>query len=129
MTFTRVDEFITSAVHEKEIPGAVLAIANSNELLHCKAFGMAHVEKQIKMTEQTLFDCASLTKVVATATSVFTLLEQGLIDLDDSISYYYPQFIRFHEVVHFLSYNERFHLIHRKKSGIDLLPAFLSISC
>lgn len=111
MTFTRVEEFITSAVYEKEIPGAVLAIANSNEILYCKAFGMAHVEKQVKMTEQTLFDCASLTKVVATAASAFTLLEKGLIDLDDSISYYYPQFIRFHEDVkirHLLTHTSGF---------------------
>lgn len=96
MVYTRVEEFIANAVEEKHIPGAVLAIANGEEMIYCKAFGMAHSEKQIAMTEDTLFDCASLTKVVATAASIFNLLEAGQLDLDDAIAYYFPELTHSH---------------------------------
>ena len=91
MKFSRVEQFIEKAIQNKELPGAVLAIANPKDLLYCKAFGMAHIEQQIPMTEHTIFDCASLTKVVATASSILLLLERGQIELDDSVSYYFPQ--------------------------------------
>lgn len=111
MSLSRVEEFIETAVHNKELPGAVLAVANAEDVLYCKAFGMAHTKQQIPMTEQTLFDCASLTKVTATASSILLLLEQGLIDLDDSISYYFQELKLMHEEVkirHLLTHTSGF---------------------
>ncbi|WP_274308157.1 serine hydrolase domain-containing protein [Solibacillus daqui] len=111
MAYTRVEEFIENAVKVRYIPGAVLAIANSEEMIYCKAFGTAHSEKQIAMTEDTLFDCASLTKVVATAASIFKLLESGQLDLDDAISYYFPELAFFHAGVtvrHLLTHTSGF---------------------
>lgn len=111
MTFSRVERFIESAIQNKDLPGLVLAVANAKDLLYCTAFGMAHVEKQIPMTEQTIFDCASLTKVVATTSSILVLLEHGQIDLDDSISYYFPDLKMRHEEVkirHLLTHTSGF---------------------
>lgn len=111
MSFSRVEEFIETAIHNKELPGAVLAMANAKDVLYCKAFGMAHTEPKIPMSEQTIFDCASLTKVVATASSALLLLEQGLIDLEDSISYYFPELKLMHEEVrirHLLTHTSGF---------------------
>jgi len=111
MSFSRVEEFIETAIQNKELPGAVLAVANAKDILYCKAFGMAHTEPEIPMTEQTMFDCASLTKVTATASAVLLLLEQGLIDLDDSIGYYFPELKLMHEEVrvrHLLTHTSGF---------------------
>lgn len=111
MSFSRVEEFIETAIHNKELPGAVLAVANAKDVLYCKAFGMAHTEVQIPMTEQTIFDCASLTKVTATASSILLLLERGFIDLDDSISSYFPELKQIHEDVkirHLLTHTSGF---------------------
>lgn len=111
MSFSRVEEFIETAIQNKELPGAVLAVANAKDILYCKAFGVAHTEPEIPMTEQTMFDCASLTKVTATASAVLLLLEQGLIDLDDSIGYYFPELKLMHEEVvvrHLLTHTSGF---------------------
>src|SRR5690606_26563353 len=111
MSFSRVEEFIETAIQNKELPGAVLAVANAKDILYCKAIGMAHTETEIPMTEQTKFDCASLTKVTATASAVLLLLEQGLIDLDDSIGYYFPELKLMHEEVrvrHLLTHTSGF---------------------
>lgn len=111
MSFSRVEHFIETAIQNNELPGAVLTVANAKEILYCKAFGMAHIEQQIPMSEHTIFDCASLTKVVATASSVLLLLEQGLIDLDDFISYYFPELKLMHEEVrirHLLTHTSGF---------------------
>ena len=111
MSFSQVDQFIETAIQDKELPGAVLAVTNAKDVLYCKAFGMAHTKQQIPMSEQTIFDCASLTKVVVTASSVLLLLQQGLIDLDDSISYYFPELKLRHEEVrirHLLTHTSGF---------------------
>ncbi|WP_336046171.1 serine hydrolase domain-containing protein [Solibacillus ferritrahens] len=111
MSFSGVDQFIETAIQNKELPGAVLVVANAKDVVYCKAFGMAHIEEQIPMSEHTIFDCASLTKVAATASSVLLLLEQGFIDLDDSISYYFPELILRHEEVrirHLLTHTSGF---------------------
>lgn len=111
MAFSRVEQFIETAIQNKELPGAVLSVANAKDVLYCKAFGMAHTKQQIPMSEQTIFDCASLTKVVATASSVLLLLEQGVIDIDESISYYFSELKEMHEEVrirHLLTHTSGF---------------------
>ncbi|MGN7478424.1 serine hydrolase domain-containing protein [Solibacillus silvestris] len=111
MSFSKIEQFIETAIQNNELPGAVLAVANAKNVLYCKAFGMAHIEQKIPMSEHTIFDCASLTKVVATASSALLLLERGLIDLDDSISYYFPELKTMHEEVrirHLLTHTSGF---------------------
>ncbi|WP_341321485.1 serine hydrolase domain-containing protein [Solibacillus sp. FSL H8-0523] len=111
MPFSRVAQFIDTVIQNKELPGAVLAVANAKDLLYCKAFGMAHTAQHIPMTEQTIFDCASLTKIVATTSSVLLLLERGQLDLDDAISDYFPSLKQQHEEVkihHLLTHTSGF---------------------
>ena len=111
MKVSRVEQFIEIAIQNRELPGAVLAIANTEDLLYCKAFGTAHIEQQIPMTEHTIFDCASLTKVIATTSCILLLLERGQIDLDDSVSYYFPQLKLMHDEVrirHLLTHTSGF---------------------
>lgn len=111
MEFQAVQRFIEQSIEQNLLPGAVLCIANKKDILLNKAFGKAHVKKNILMQENTLFDVASLTKVVATAPAILILLEQGLLDLDDSIAYYFPELQRYHEEVtikHLLTHTSGF---------------------
>lgn len=84
---------VTSAVNEGNIPGAVVIVGRHGQIALAEAFGQRSVEPDAEpMTRDTVFDLASLTKPVATATSVMVLWERGLIDLDAPITTYLPEF-------------------------------------
>jgi uncharacterized protein YbbC (DUF1343 family) len=91
--FKSVDSIVEKAVSEGNIPGAVLIIGHDGKVVHRKAFGSRSLEPvREPMTIDTVFDLASLTKCIATATSVMKLVEEGRIRLGDSISTYLPDF-------------------------------------
>ena len=92
MNFLAVDAFIEQTIAEGLIPGAVIGVANKEGILYQKAYGQSFPAQQINMTTDTLFDVASLTKVVATTPAILYCLERGLLDLDDTVGYYFPQF-------------------------------------
>ena len=88
-----LDGIVTSAIEKHETPGAVLLVGRGGQVVYRKAFGQRSVEPQPSaMTEETIFDLASLTKVVATTTAVMQLLEQGKIRLNDPVAKYIPEF-------------------------------------
>jgi len=91
---SRVDSVIDNAIDKNEIPGAVLLVLKDNKTAYRKAYGSRQLvpQKQV-MTTETIFDMASLTKPVATATSLMVLLEQGKIRLLDKVGYYFPGYI------------------------------------
>jgi len=89
----RLDEIITAAIGDREIPGAVLLIGHRGKVIHRQAYGFrALVPKRERMTLDTIFDTASLTKVVATAPAVMKLFEEGKIRLNDRVTAYLPEF-------------------------------------
>jgi CubicO group peptidase (beta-lactamase class C family) len=78
---------------EKKVPGSVAVIGYNGTALRPRAFGHAVLEpEKIEMTPDTVFDLASLTKMVATNTSVMILLNRGKIALDDPVIKYLPEF-------------------------------------
>lgn len=88
-----VDELIQAGIQDKKIPGAVVLIGTKDQILHRKAYGA----RQILPTEEpntieTIYDLASLTKPVATATSVMLLMERGKIDINAPVCHYLPEF-------------------------------------
>lgn len=85
-------DFLETAVHRKIIPGAVLRVNVRGHTVIHQAVGYAHYERKIPMTNDTIFDLASLTKVCATLPAIMVLLEDGELSLEDSVSYYLPQF-------------------------------------
>lgn len=88
-----VDALINHAVRENVIPGAVLLVGHDGEIVYRKAYGQrALLPKPEPMTPDTIFDCASLTKVVATTSSVMRLFEQGKIRISDKVTEYLPEF-------------------------------------
>ncbi|MBR5891878.1 MAG: serine hydrolase, partial [Bacteroidaceae bacterium] len=87
------DDVINAAIAERTIPGAVLAVVKNSKLVYLKAYGNKSVYPDtIAMTENTVFDLASLTKVASTAMSMAHLLERGGFRLEDKVSMYIPEF-------------------------------------
>lgn len=88
-----VDEAIRDAVASSEVPGAVLVVGRGDQILHRKVLGWrATVPRPELMTADTIFDIASLTKVIATTPSVLRLWEMGKLDLDAPLGRYLKEF-------------------------------------
>jgi uncharacterized protein YbbC (DUF1343 family)/CubicO group peptidase (beta-lactamase class C family) len=88
-----LDAAINQAIREDKIPGAVLLIGHDGEVVYRKAYGnRALLPAKEPMTVDTIFDIASLTKVVATTSCIMKLFEQGRIWLDDQVTTYLPEF-------------------------------------
>jgi uncharacterized protein YbbC (DUF1343 family)/CubicO group peptidase (beta-lactamase class C family) len=88
-----LDAVIEKAIEEDQIPGAVLLVGRQEEILHLKAYGSrALAPKQEAMTTDTIFDVASLTKVVATTAAIMKLAEEGKVRLNDPVTAYLKEF-------------------------------------
>lgn len=84
---------IETAVQQDEIPGAVLLVSHREHTIYLRAFGeRALVPHRERMTTNTIFDLASLTKLFATTPSIMRLLEEGKIRLNDPLVRYMPEF-------------------------------------
>jgi len=82
-----IDDAIQAAIRDHKIPGAVLVIGHDGRIVYEKAYGKrALVPREEEMTLDTIFDCASLTKVIATTSSVMKLFEQGKFRLNDKVT-------------------------------------------
>lgn len=87
------DAAILRAIDNHQIPGAVLLVGHNNQIVHHKAYGYRALQPQpLPMTPDTIFDLASLTKPIATATSIMLLAERGKLQLSDPIAKYIPAF-------------------------------------
>jgi uncharacterized protein YbbC (DUF1343 family)/CubicO group peptidase (beta-lactamase class C family) len=88
-----VDAVIEQAIHDGNIPGAVLLVGHNGHVIYRKAYGNRALEpRREPMTLDTIFDLASLTKVIATTTAVMQLVEQGKVRLNDPVAKYLPEF-------------------------------------
>jgi uncharacterized protein YbbC (DUF1343 family)/CubicO group peptidase (beta-lactamase class C family) len=88
-----VDEQINRAVSTGLIPGAVLLIGHDGQVVYRKAYGeRALIPAREAMTVDTIFDAASLTKVIATTSAIMKLFDQGKIRLNDPVTNYLPEF-------------------------------------
>jgi CubicO group peptidase (beta-lactamase class C family) len=92
----KVDRVLDKAIEAAEIPGAVVlarAQRDGEWLEHVSVRGLAVVRpERIPMARETIFDLASLTKVMATTTAVMLLAEDGALALDDPVAKYLPIF-------------------------------------
>ena len=87
-----IDHAINTAIAQHKLPGGVLWAEHNGHAVH-RAYGnRALVPRVEKMTEETIFDAASITKVAATTPSIWILIERGKIALDDPVSKYLPEF-------------------------------------
>jgi len=92
----KVDGVIAAAIQQKDIPGAVIMVVKDFKIVYQKAFGnrqlVPHTEA---MTINTIFDMASLTKPMITATTLMQLVDDGRVRLLDTINHYLPEFVAF----------------------------------
>jgi uncharacterized protein YbbC (DUF1343 family)/CubicO group peptidase (beta-lactamase class C family) len=87
-----MNQVIKEAIAKHQLPGAVVLVARKGRVVWRKAYGARAVEPTPEgMTTDTIFDMASLTKVVATATSIMILVERGKVRLNDTLSQYIPE--------------------------------------
>ncbi len=90
-----LDALLERAVRENAIPGAVAIVGHKGQIVYRKAFGWRSLEpERERMTLDTVFDMASLTKCMVTATAIMQLLEEGRLRLNDPVAYYLPEFGR-----------------------------------
>ncbi len=87
-----VDTLLTGAIDRQIFPGAAVAIGRSNSLVTSRGFGTFTYDSDRNVSPRSLFDLASLTKVVATTTAAMRLYESGQLDLDAPVSRYLPEF-------------------------------------
>jgi len=88
-----LDPIINDAIAQQLIPGAVVVIGHDGQVAYRKAYGSRAIDPQREeMTLDTVFDCASLTKVVATTTAIMQLWEQGKFRMNDPVAKYLPEF-------------------------------------
>jgi uncharacterized protein YbbC (DUF1343 family)/CubicO group peptidase (beta-lactamase class C family) len=88
-----LDSIIQDAIRDGQTPGAVLLVWHDGQVVYRNAFGDQSVEpRRVSMTADTIFDIASLTKVVATTIAVMQLEEQGKVRLNDPVAKYIPEF-------------------------------------
>src|SRR4051812_20268458 len=88
-----IDEAVRSAIEGGKTPGAVVLVLRSGKVGFRKAYGRRAVAPEAEaMTADTVFALASLTKPVATATSLAVLARQGKVRLDDPVVKHLPAF-------------------------------------
>jgi CubicO group peptidase (beta-lactamase class C family) len=92
----RVDKIIREAIERKDFPGAVILVVRKGKTVWRKAFGYSQwIPEFVPMEVSKIFDMASITKPVATATSVMMLVEQGRFRLWDKVKEFVPEFVAY----------------------------------
>ena len=95
-----LDATINQAVREDKVPGAVVVVGHEGKVVYRKAYGNRVLQpaKEV-MTTDTIFDIASLTKVVSTTTCMMKLVEQGKVLVDEHVTTYLPEFQGGHSAI------------------------------
>lgn len=90
---SKIDDLVAQGLAEKRMPGCVICVGRHGKIVWLKAYGDKQVEPHRRaMTTDTVFDLASITKPVATATSVMLLLERGQLKLGQRVTDWIPEF-------------------------------------
>jgi CubicO group peptidase (beta-lactamase class C family) len=91
--FSKVEKVVKNAIEDSAFPGAVVLVEKDGKIIFEKAFGYFTYDKNSRpMTLNTLFDLASLTKVISTTNCAMICIDRGLFKLDDRVSKYIPEF-------------------------------------
>ncbi len=88
-----LETVIQQAIRSGQCPGAVVVVGHRGRIVYRRAFGNRALVPEVEpMTEDTIFDVASLTKVVATSTAIMQLVERGQLRLQDPVAKFWPEF-------------------------------------
>lgn len=87
---TAIDSIVTDAIKQKAIPGAVVLVAKDGKIAYEKAFGYLTYDSTEPVYPETIYDLASVTKIMATTLSVMKLYDEGKLDLQKTLGDYLP---------------------------------------
>ena len=91
----RIEPLVLEGIRDGKLPGAVICVGHRGSIVYLEAFGDREVGDSPKpMTTDTVFDMASITKPVATATSIMKLVEDGRLRLTDKVTNHFPEFAK-----------------------------------
>jgi SSS family transporter len=99
--FSAISSLVNDAIAAKKLPGAVVVVGQNGKVVFEQAYGSRKLAGEPglsgetdaePMTEETIFDMASLTKCLATATAMMQLYENHNFDFDDPVAKYLPEF-------------------------------------
>jgi CubicO group peptidase (beta-lactamase class C family)/beta-glucosidase-like glycosyl hydrolase len=90
-TLEKIKDIAYEAIDAGATPGCRVLVARKGKVIYDEAFGWLTYENQIPVTEETIYDLASVTKVAATLQTTAFLHEKGLIDINKKISVYLPE--------------------------------------
>ena len=85
-----IDSIALDAIERKAIPGCQILVAKNNKIIFNKAFGQVAGEGSAKVSLETVYDLASMTKTSATTVSIMKLVEEGKVSIDKTIGDYLP---------------------------------------
>jgi CubicO group peptidase (beta-lactamase class C family) len=89
----KIEAEVTAAIGENKLPGCVVVVGYRGRIIHAQAYGNRRIEPEREaMTVDTVFDLASLTKPIATATSAMILVQRNKLRLDDAVAKHLPEF-------------------------------------
>lgn len=90
-TLTQIEAIAQEAIAIGATPGCHVFVAKNGKVIYDKSFGSLTYDNKIPVTDETIYDLASVTKVSATLQTVMFMQEKGLIDINKKISYYLPE--------------------------------------
>jgi len=88
-----IKTFLTKAVADSAFPGGVLLASKNGKVFINEAFGFHTYTKEKSDSRGSIFDLASITKVVSTTSAIMKLFDDGKINLDDPVGKYVPEFV------------------------------------
>jgi len=90
--FYEIDKIMNTAIADSAWPGGVLIIGRNGENIYEKAYGFHTYDKKVPTRSDDIFDLASITKVMSTTSAIMSLYDKGIIDLDEYVHKYIPEF-------------------------------------
>lgn len=91
--FEKIDSVIVHAINDSAFPGAVVLVSKGGEVIYEKGFGnFTYDESSSKVSTTTIYDIASLTKVIATTTAAMICIDRNLFKLDEPVYKHIPDF-------------------------------------
>ena len=90
-TLEKIEDIVDEAIATHATPGCQILVARNGKVIYDKSFGLLRYDSKDSVTDETIYDLASLTKVSATLQVVMLMYEKGLIDLNKKLSHYLPE--------------------------------------
>lgn len=85
-----IDSIVTDAIRQQAIPGAVVLVAKDGKVVFDRAYGYLSYDSTEPVYPETIYDLASVTKIMATTVSVMKLYDEGKLDLQKTLGDYLP---------------------------------------